>query len=118
ITTSRRSWTLSGNDSGGSQRRKSESSQAKEGIMAVTLTGTNGLFTRIGRIGGWVNSILNAQGAAALTAPSVSAGVAYTNLLAQFTSGASQADLFDSFVSSVLNPYRLKSATISHLKAF
>ena len=86
--------------------------------MAVTLTGTNGLFTRIGRLGGRVNSILNGQGAAALTAPSVSAGVAYTNLLAQFTSGSAQSDEFDTYYNNVVVPSRGKSQEIASIKTF
>lgn len=84
--------------------------------MSITMTGTNGLFTRLGKIGGWIVSELNRQGAATLTAPSKSAQTAYTDLLAQFTSGAAQSDIFDGFVAGYLTPYRVKSATITQLQ--
>lgn len=86
--------------------------------MALTLIGSNGLFTRIGRLGGLINSILNSQGAASLTAPSVSIGVAYTNLLAQFTSGSAQADVFDKFYTDVVVSYRKKASEMAKIKQF
>ena len=85
--------------------------------MALTLTGTNGLMTRLGLLGGLAQSILNNQGNQALTAPAKSIGAAYTSLLAQFASTSAQSDVFDSFVSTILNPYRVKPAALSQIKS-
>lgn len=86
--------------------------------MSVTLTGTGGLFKRLGLFGGLIQSILNNQGAQSLTAPAKSVGAAYSDLLAQFGSASAQADVFDDFFANVVTPYRAKPAALSQIKSY
>lgn len=84
--------------------------------MAITLTGTGGIFKRVGVISGRIQSILNHQGLVALTAPAISAGTQYANILAQFTSATAQGDILDGYVANVLNISRAKQAEITALQ--
>jgi hypothetical protein len=62
--------------------------------MAITLTGTGGLFTRTGRVGGMLNALNSFRGTADLSGASiVSVGVGVNNIEAQFQS--TNQDLVD-----------------------
>lgn len=67
--------------------------------MTIAFTGTGGLFTRVGRMGGLLNSMNSFRGAVDLSAASiVSVGVGVNNIEAQYAS--TRQDLIDRLYSS------------------
>jgi hypothetical protein len=78
--------------------------------MTIALTGTGGLFKRIGVASGRIQNTFSEQGLLSLTAPNISAGTFWASMQAQFASTTAQSDILDGFVQNELAAMRTPSS--------